>query len=79
MSADGTTKIDKSIDNAKEAGQRMVEQGYETAKHYADEGLDYAAEIGDSLSGFIKREPLIAVAGAFVIGYAIAQILRRTL
>jgi ElaB/YqjD/DUF883 family membrane-anchored ribosome-binding protein len=78
MSADGAVKIEESLGRAKEYGQRVVEEGSEAVRHYADEGIDYVSEMSDTVSSFVRREPWIAVAGAFVIGYAIAHILRRT-
>jgi len=78
MSADGPNKIEETLGRAKEYGQKVVDGGSNAARHYAEEGLEYVNEVSDTVSRFVRREPWLAVAGAFVIGYALAQILRRT-
>jgi|HubBroStandDraft_1064217.scaffolds.fasta_scaffold237382_1 ElaB/YqjD/DUF883 family membrane-anchored ribosome-binding protein len=65
--------IEKVIDN----GKRAVEQGYEGAREYADRGIDYVGDLSAGLTDYVQREPWMAVAGAFLIGYVAAQILRR--
>jgi ElaB/YqjD/DUF883 family membrane-anchored ribosome-binding protein len=53
-------------------GSQAVKDGYEAAQQYLKKkGLDF--DLGD----FVRREPWIAVAGAFAIGYVVAQIVRR--
>jgi ElaB/YqjD/DUF883 family membrane-anchored ribosome-binding protein len=57
---------------AAENGSQAVKDGYEAAQHYLKKnGLDF--DLGD----FVRREPWIAVAGAFAIGYVVAQMVRR--
>jgi ElaB/YqjD/DUF883 family membrane-anchored ribosome-binding protein len=56
---------------AAESGSQAVKDGYEAAQQYLKKGLDF--DLGD----FVRREPWIAVAGAFAIGYVVAQIVRR--
>jgi hypothetical protein len=56
---------------AAEAGQ-TVKEGYEAVQQYAeDKGLDF------DLQGFVQREPWLALAAAFAVGYTVAQIMRR--
>ena len=45
--------------------------GYEAAQQYVQEGLDF------DLRDFVRREPWIAIAAAFAVGYVAAQIIRR--
>ncbi|MBF6571378.1 MAG: hypothetical protein IVW54_21180 [Candidatus Binataceae bacterium] len=63
-----------------------VDQGRQTAEHASDAAKDgyraarkYAKGIGINfdLPDFVRREPWMAVAAAFAIGYVAAQILRR--
>lgn len=63
--------MDQGRETAEKVGQ-PVKGGYKAAEQYAeDEGLDLG------LDDFVRREPWLAVAAAFAIGYAAAQILRR--
>jgi ElaB/YqjD/DUF883 family membrane-anchored ribosome-binding protein len=59
------------------SGRHAFEEGYERARQYGDKSLDYVGQIGESLADFVRREPLLAVTGAFLVGYLAAQILRR--
>jgi ElaB/YqjD/DUF883 family membrane-anchored ribosome-binding protein len=57
---------------AAEAAGQAVKDGYQAAQQYAEEkGLDV------DLRDFVRREPWIAIAAAFAIGYVAAQIVRR--
>jgi hypothetical protein len=56
---------------AAKAGQ-TAKEGYEAVQQYAeDKGLDF------DLQGFVQREPWLALAAAFAVGYTVAQIMRR--
>ena len=57
---------------AAETANQAVKDGYEAAQQYVREkGLDF------DLRDFVRREPWIAIAAAFAIGYVAAQIVRR--
>ncbi|HVB55164.1 MAG TPA: hypothetical protein VNE63_01860 [Candidatus Acidoferrales bacterium] len=57
---------------AAEAASQRVKDGYEAAQQYVQEkGLDF------DLRNFVRREPWLAIAAAFAIGYVAAQIIRR--
>lgn len=59
---------------AAETASQAVKDGYEAAQQFAQEkGLDIDLGLGD----FVRREPWIAIAAAFAIGYVAAQIVRR--
>jgi ElaB/YqjD/DUF883 family membrane-anchored ribosome-binding protein len=64
--------MDQGRQAADAAGQTLKE-GYQAAQRYAhDKGLDSI-----DLRDFVRREPWIAIAAAFAIGYVAAQIVRR--
>jgi ElaB/YqjD/DUF883 family membrane-anchored ribosome-binding protein len=49
-----------------------VKDGYEAAQQFVkDQGADF------DLRGFVRREPWLAIAAAFAVGYVAAQIVRR--
>ncbi|MBF6569134.1 MAG: hypothetical protein IVW54_09685 [Candidatus Binataceae bacterium] len=63
--------MDQGRNAAGQAGQ-TVKDGYRAAQQFAeDKGLNL--DVGD----FVRREPWLAIAGAFAIGYVAAQMIRR--
>jgi hypothetical protein len=80
-----------NIDAAQKQGKALFKQGMDAARQgvsAAREGLQYAQDhVGDgvdvvksvasTVSDFVSEQPLIAVAGAFLIGYMAARIMRR--
>jgi len=57
---------------AADAAGHAVKEGYQAAQKYVQEkGIDF------DLRDFVRREPWIAIAAAFAIGYVAAQIVRR--
>jgi ElaB/YqjD/DUF883 family membrane-anchored ribosome-binding protein len=76
--ATASDKASDAVDKAAEIGESAMEKGFESAREFADTGLDYMGDLTERVSGFVKREPWIAVAGAFVIGYVAAHLFRRT-
>jgi ElaB/YqjD/DUF883 family membrane-anchored ribosome-binding protein len=63
--------MDQGRQAADAAGQ-AVKDGYQAAHKYVqDKGLDL------DLRDFVRREPWLAMAAAFAIGYVAAQIVRR--
>jgi hypothetical protein len=57
---------------AAETSSQAVREGYDAAQQYLQEkGLDF------DLRDFVRREPWIAIAAAFAIGYVAAKIVRR--
>jgi ElaB/YqjD/DUF883 family membrane-anchored ribosome-binding protein len=74
----------KGYDSAREyankgygAAKDYASKGYDSAREYANVGVDAAVRMGDNVSEFVRREPWIAVAAAFAIGYVAARIMRR--
>ncbi len=66
-----------ALHEARRRGRRMMEDSYDTVREYGDRSLEYASELSETLTSFVKRDPLIAVAGAFLVGYIAAHLLRR--
>jgi ElaB/YqjD/DUF883 family membrane-anchored ribosome-binding protein len=63
--------VDPGRNVAEKAGQ-AVKDGYKAAQQFAEEkGLNL--DLGD----FVRREPWLAIAAAFAIGYVAARIIRR--
>jgi ElaB/YqjD/DUF883 family membrane-anchored ribosome-binding protein len=75
--ANASNNASDIVNKATEIGQSAMEKGYESARELADTGLDYVGDLTERVSGFVKRDPWIAVAGAFVIGYVAAHLFRR--
>ena len=59
------------------AGREAVGAGYENARDYVSHGLNYAGEMSDGVADFLQRQPWIALAGAFLVGYVAAKALRQ--
>jgi len=69
--------IEKAKEKAKDINGETLEQGYENAREYVSKGLDYAGEVSDGMAEFVQRQPWLALAGAFVIGYVAAKALKQ--
>lgn len=74
---DGIAAGSDAFESARKAGREAFENGYESAREYGEKSLEYASQAGEGILDFVKREPLLAVAGAFLVGYVAAQIIRR--
>ena len=61
------------------AARDYANQGYDAARDYSSAGLDVAARLTGDLADFVRKEPWIAVAAAFAVGYVTARIMRRLL
>jgi ElaB/YqjD/DUF883 family membrane-anchored ribosome-binding protein len=74
----------KGYDSAREyankgygAAREYANKGYDAAREYANVGVDAAARMSENLSEFVRREPWVAIAAAFAVGYVAARIMRR--
>ena len=67
----------ETLENARDMGREAIDKGYDTARDYVSKGADYAGEVSDTLTDFVQRQPWLALAGAFVIGYVAAKALRQ--
>ena len=63
--------IDQGRQTAEKAA-RAVQDGYDAAQGYVRE-RGFTLDLGE----FVRREPWLALAAAFAIGYVAAQIIRR--
>jgi ElaB/YqjD/DUF883 family membrane-anchored ribosome-binding protein len=55
----------------------MIDEGREKLSDFAEKGMDYVSSANSVLTDFIRDEPLIAIAGAFAVGYVAARIFNR--
>ncbi len=58
-------------------GVSAAKDGLGNAQEYLDDGLDYARGASRTLTDFVSRQPLLAIGGAFLMGYLAARMLRR--
>ena len=65
------------IQDVAAAGRKALEEGLQEAREYSEKSLDYVARVREGLVDFVKREPLMAVGAAFLVGYVAAQIVKR--
>jgi ElaB/YqjD/DUF883 family membrane-anchored ribosome-binding protein len=69
--ASSTVPLDQGRKTVEKAGQ-VLKDGYKAAQQYAeDKGLNL------NLGDLVRREPWLAVAAAFAIGYVAAAAIRR--
>jgi hypothetical protein len=66
-----------TIETAKDIGRGAMDKGYESAHEYVSKGMDYAGDLSAGLTDFVQRQPWLAVAGAFLVGYVVAKTLKR--
>ena len=71
---DGATE---AVQHAAAVGREALEEGYEAVREYGGKSLDYAGQLGEGLTDFVRRQPLLAVGAAFLVGYIAAKVLRR--
>jgi len=64
-----------AMDQGRQAADKAtqaVKDGYDAAQQFVkDKGIDF------DLREFVRREPWLAIAAAFAVGYVAAQIVRR--
>jgi ElaB/YqjD/DUF883 family membrane-anchored ribosome-binding protein len=72
---DTANSAHNAIDQGREAADRVADSlkdGYDAAQQYVQD------RVGDfDLREFVRREPWIAIAAAFAVGYVVAQIVKR--
>jgi ElaB/YqjD/DUF883 family membrane-anchored ribosome-binding protein len=76
--------INKGFDNAREyatkgygSARDYANKSYDAARDYANTGIEVAGRVGDNVGEFVRKEPWIAIAAAFAVGYVAARIMRR--
>jgi ElaB/YqjD/DUF883 family membrane-anchored ribosome-binding protein len=72
-SANATAR--SAMDQGRQAADKAtqaVKDGYDAAQQFVkDKGIDF------DLREFVRREPWLAIAAAFAVGYVAAQMVRR--
>jgi len=53
----------------------LIDEGREKLNDMADQGMEYISSANSFLIEFVRDEPLIAIAGAFAVGYVAARVL----
>ncbi len=72
----GRAALDQGVKAARQ-GVAAARQSVEYASEHMNDGVDFIRAMAGSLSDYVARQPLMAVAGAFLIGYMAARMLRR--
>jgi hypothetical protein len=67
----------EAVQHAASVGREALEEGYEAVREYGERSMDYAGQLGEGLTDFVRRQPLLAVGAAFLVGYLAAKVLRR--
>jgi ElaB/YqjD/DUF883 family membrane-anchored ribosome-binding protein len=69
------SSVHSAIDQGREAADKAsqaVKDGYDAAQQFVQD------KVGDfDLREFVRREPWIAIAAAFAVGYVVAQVVKR--
>ncbi len=69
-------KTRETLNQGYDAARDAANKGYDTAREVAGRGFDAAADLTHNVRGFVVREPLLALAAAFAIGYTLARMMR---
>lgn len=77
MAENTADSISEDLGNRVKDARDTSERVYRTAREYAFQGRGYVGEVGGQLVRFVEEEPWLAVACAFVVGYAVAQVVKR--
>lgn len=72
-----TSAATDTMETAGDIGREAIGKGYEHARDCVSKGIDYAGEASSGLAELVQRQPWLALAGAFVIGYVAAKALRQ--
>jgi ElaB/YqjD/DUF883 family membrane-anchored ribosome-binding protein len=69
------SSVHSAIDQGRQAADKasqVVKDGYDAAQQFVQD------QVGDfDLRDFVQREPWIAIAAAFAVGYVVAKIVKR--
>lgn len=56
---------------------QAANEGYDMARDYADRGMNIMQAAAADLRDFAQREPWLALAASFAVGYMMAKVMRR--
>jgi len=69
------SSVHSAIDQGREAADKAsqaVKDGYDAAQQFIQD------KVGDfDLRDFVRREPWVAIAAAFAVGYVVAQVVKK--
>ncbi len=75
MEETANSSVRNAMDQGRQAADKAsdaIKDGYDAAQQFVkDKGVDF------DLREFVRREPWLAIAAAFAVGYVAAQIVRR--
>jgi ElaB/YqjD/DUF883 family membrane-anchored ribosome-binding protein len=77
MADSASDTIDETLSHQAQEARDASERVYRAARDYAAQGRGYVGEVGGQVVRFVEEEPWLAVACAFVVGYAVAQVIKR--
>ncbi|MGO9056675.1 MAG: hypothetical protein ACLQU2_04720 [Candidatus Binataceae bacterium] len=63
--------------NAARTGFNGARKGLDYAQEHVNDGVDYVLEMIPTVNEVVTRQPLLAVGGAFLIGYIAVRLMRR--
>jgi hypothetical protein len=72
----GKAFFKQGVDAARQ-GVSAAREGLQYAQDHLGDGVDVVKSVANTVSEFVYEQPLIAVAGAFLIGYMAARLMRR--
>lgn len=72
----GKVLFKQGLDAARQ-GVSAAREGIQYAQDHVGDGVDIVKSVANTVSEFVSEQPLIAVAGAFLIGYMAARLMRR--
>lgn len=84
MQKNGTANLDNKLDSLKSSVKNLVDAGGERAGQLKTKAIDVKDAVVENggiyvnrAGSLIKENPIIAIAGAFVVGYIVVRMLRR--
>ena len=67
----------EALDQIGAGSRRLFDEALKGAGQYGRDALDsYAGERGLNLIDIVRRDPIVAIAGAFAVGFVAAKLLR---
>jgi ElaB/YqjD/DUF883 family membrane-anchored ribosome-binding protein len=77
MADSASDSINENFSHQAQEVRDSSERVYRAARGYAAQGRGLVGEVGGQVVRFVEEEPWIAIACAFVVGYAVAQVVKR--
>jgi ElaB/YqjD/DUF883 family membrane-anchored ribosome-binding protein len=77
MAQNAAASAREAANQGYDSAREYAGKGYDAAREYASNGMDVAARVSEDLRDFVRREPWIAIAAAFAVGYVVARVMRK--